>query len=191
MVAVRSAEPAQRQPEAQADEAVSNADAPLGQTAELPADEIAALANAETELMQSPFDEPAPDTTRTLPRPTLTLSLMLLHRRSWSLQLRSIWQTIVLAECRRLSAQSAEPPTPVPGVGDPCRAVPRTDTPARQTQPAAAFVAALSVLKGHSWWDLRSWPFFVPRTGAAPRSIGRSSLAERPQAIDRAAGRPG
>ena len=32
------------------------------QTAELPVDEIAALANAETELMQSPFDEPAPDT---------------------------------------------------------------------------------------------------------------------------------
>ena len=62
VVAVRSDEPAQRQPEAQADEAVSNADAPLGQTAELPADEIAALANAETELMQSPFDEPAPDT---------------------------------------------------------------------------------------------------------------------------------
>jgi len=61
VVAVRSAEPAQRQPEAQADEAVSNTDTPLGQTAELPADEIAALANAETELMQSPFDEPAPD----------------------------------------------------------------------------------------------------------------------------------
>jgi len=61
MVAIRSDEPAQQKPEAQADEAVSNADAPLGQTAELPADEIAALANAETELMQSPFDEPAPD----------------------------------------------------------------------------------------------------------------------------------
>jgi len=37
VVAVRSDEPAQRQPEAQADEAVSNADAPLGQTTELPA----------------------------------------------------------------------------------------------------------------------------------------------------------
>jgi FHA domain len=62
VVAVRSDESAQRQPETQADEAVSNADAPLGQTAELPGDEIAALANAETELMESPFDEPAPDT---------------------------------------------------------------------------------------------------------------------------------
>jgi hypothetical protein len=32
------------------------------QTAELSATEIAALANAETELMSSPFDEPASDT---------------------------------------------------------------------------------------------------------------------------------
>ena len=61
VVAVRSAEPARRKPEAQADDAASNADAPLGQTTELPADEVAALANAETELMQSPFDEPTPD----------------------------------------------------------------------------------------------------------------------------------
>jgi hypothetical protein len=37
-------------------------DAPASQTAELPADEIAALANAETELMPSPFDEPDSDT---------------------------------------------------------------------------------------------------------------------------------
>ena len=115
VVAVRSAESAQQQPEAQADEAVLNADAPLGKTAELPADEIAALANAETELMQSPFDEPAPDTyTDTALGPTLTLSLMLLHRRSWSLLSRSIWQMIVLAECRRLLARSSEPPTPCP-----------------------------------------------------------------------------
>ena len=62
VVAVRSAESAEQQPEAPAGEAVLNAAAPLGKTAELPTDEIAALANAETELMQSPFDEPAPDT---------------------------------------------------------------------------------------------------------------------------------
>jgi hypothetical protein len=37
-------------------------DAPISQTAELQDDEIAALANAETELMPAPFDEPASDT---------------------------------------------------------------------------------------------------------------------------------
>jgi hypothetical protein len=36
--------------------------APMSQTAELAADEIAALANAETELMATPFDDPEPVT---------------------------------------------------------------------------------------------------------------------------------
>ncbi len=40
----------------------AEAAAPSPQTAELSATEIAALANAETELMSSPFDEPASDT---------------------------------------------------------------------------------------------------------------------------------
>jgi len=41
----------------------------------------------------------SPRLTLTL-RPTLTLSLMLLRLRSWSLLSRSIWQMIVLVECR-------------------------------------------------------------------------------------------
>jgi FHA domain len=62
VVAEPAAEAAQRQPERTAEDGPLEADAPLGHTAELPADEIAALVNAETELMPSPFDEPASDT---------------------------------------------------------------------------------------------------------------------------------
>jgi hypothetical protein len=59
VVASASAEPTQG-PSESAEEA--EAAAPTPQTAELSATEIAALANAETELMSSPFDEPAADT---------------------------------------------------------------------------------------------------------------------------------
>ena len=62
VVAEPATEPAQRQPETSAEEAPLEVDAPLGHTAELPADEVVALANAETELMPSPFEEPASDT---------------------------------------------------------------------------------------------------------------------------------
>jgi hypothetical protein len=59
IVASVSAEPVPA-PSRLAEEA--EADAPSSQTAELSATEIAALASAETELMPSPFDEPAADT---------------------------------------------------------------------------------------------------------------------------------
>ncbi len=59
VAASAAAEPMQA-PSESAEEAGANAPSP--QTAELSATEIAALANAETELMSSPFDEPASDT---------------------------------------------------------------------------------------------------------------------------------
>ena len=59
VAASAAAEPMQA-PSESAEEAAANAPSP--QTAELSATEIAVLANAETELMSSPFDEPASDT---------------------------------------------------------------------------------------------------------------------------------
>src|SRR5512133_165102 len=52
----------QGQPAEDAPKRQTTEEAPKSQTAEVPADEIAALANAETELMPAPFDEPAADT---------------------------------------------------------------------------------------------------------------------------------
>jgi FHA domain-containing protein len=68
VVASAAAEPMQV-PSESAEEA--GADAPSPQTAELSATEIAALANAETELMSSPFDEPASDTEPDLAEPAV------------------------------------------------------------------------------------------------------------------------
>jgi hypothetical protein len=61
VVAAAPADPAQSQSES-IDEVVADAVEPSGRTAELSADEIAALGNAKTELMPSPFDGPTPDT---------------------------------------------------------------------------------------------------------------------------------
>jgi hypothetical protein len=61
VVAAAPADPAQSQ-SGLIDEDVADADEPSGRTAELSADEIAALGNAKTELMPSPFDGPTPDT---------------------------------------------------------------------------------------------------------------------------------
>jgi len=71
VVASAGAEPTQG-PSESADEA--EAAAPTPQTAELSATEIAALANAETELMSSPFDEPAADTEPDIAEPDVAES---------------------------------------------------------------------------------------------------------------------
>ena len=71
VVASASAEPTQG-PSEFADEA--EAAAPTPQTAELSATEIAALANAETEFMSSPFDEPAADTEPDIAEPDVAES---------------------------------------------------------------------------------------------------------------------
>ena len=71
VVASAGAEPTQS-PSESADEA--EAAAPTPQTAELSATEIAALANAETELMSSPFDEPAADTEPDIAEPDVAES---------------------------------------------------------------------------------------------------------------------
>lgn len=71
VVASASAEPTQG-PLEFADEA--EAAAPTPQTVELSATEIAALANAETEFMPSPFDEPAADTEPDIAEPDVAES---------------------------------------------------------------------------------------------------------------------
>jgi len=136
---------------------------PTDQTAELSAEELAALQNADTQLMPSPFDEPEPRAQPEVAAP----------------------QQPVVSGAPHPISDSAEPAdvagptsgsTPAESAQDsailPCYA--STDTLTRQVRAAVGYVGALWRARHGSLSQARSSLCFVPPTAPPPRWIDRS-----------------